>query len=176
MAEPLSPVNGATMLAFLGASTNSGSGAVTTGTATITYTDQSTQTFTLYLTDWWSTSPKNGNLVAATCSYLNTWTGVLNRQVIVYYTDVTLEAGKTIQSVTCPQRSHQGKCTSLRLEQSNQRLVLPAALTRGRKARKIRSNRRCSEFRSISYLPSTHSGMRANSGPAITMRPITIFP
>jgi hypothetical protein len=106
---PVTPVNGATTLAFLGTATNSGSGHYTTGTATITYTDNSTQTFTFALTDWWNPTPLDGNQIAATCSYLNTDTGQLKQAVNVYYTDVTLQTGKTIQSVTLPSTTSTGE-------------------------------------------------------------------
>ncbi len=45
---PVSPVSGAQTLAFLGSATNSNA----SGTATITYTDGSTQNFTLGMSDW----------------------------------------------------------------------------------------------------------------------------
>ena len=99
---PVTPVSGATTLAFLGTATSSGSSHYTSGTATITYTDNSTQTFTLALTDWWNATPLQGTQIAATCSYINTSTGLLTQTVHVYYTDVTLQTGKTIQSVTLP--------------------------------------------------------------------------
>jgi len=106
---PVTPVSGATTLAFLGAATNAGSSDYTTGTATITYTDTSTQTFPLALTDWWNPAPLQGNQTVATCSYLNTQTGIQNQTVNLYYTDVALEAGKTIQSVTLPSTVSSGQ-------------------------------------------------------------------
>lgn len=102
---PVTPVAGATTLAFLGSSSNTtggSNGGSNTGTATITYTDGSTPTVTLTFTDWWSTSAQGGNQVAATCSYLNTPTGQLTQTVHVYYVEVVLQAGKTLQSVTLP--------------------------------------------------------------------------
>ena len=97
------PVAGATVLAFLGAS---GFGP-STGTATINYTDGSTQSFTLAFSDWTlnngEASPLNSNQVVATTSYRNTVNGGLDPHMPnVFYTDVTLAAGKTIKSVTLP--------------------------------------------------------------------------
>jgi hypothetical protein len=97
---PVTPVTGATTLAFLGAATNGGS--TSSGTATITYTDSSTQTFTLTLTNWWNATAQGGNVIAATCSYLNNATGQQTQTVNLYYTSVTLQTGKTLQSVTLP--------------------------------------------------------------------------
>ena len=95
---PVSPVANATTLAFLGASANGSS----SGAATITYTDGSTQTFTLGFTDWCQTTASFNNLVVATAGYRHTATGNQTIKTSIYYTDVTLTAGKTIQSVTLP--------------------------------------------------------------------------
>ncbi len=95
----VTPVTGATTLAFLGSATNGN----TSGTATITYTDGSTQTFTLGLTDWVTSSPAFGNSVVATLPYLNSTAGKSTTYTVhVFYTSVTLQAGKTLQSVTLP--------------------------------------------------------------------------
>ncbi len=99
---PVTPVGGATTLAFVGAATNSGASKVTSGTATITYTDGSTQTFTLALTDWWNATAQSGNQIAATCSYYNDASGPQTQTVNLFYTSVTLQTGKTVQSVTLP--------------------------------------------------------------------------
>lgn len=99
---PVAPVSNATTLAFLGSATNGAA----SGTATITFTDGTTQTFTLGLSDWTlgggSLSPSFGNLKAATTPYRNTPTGKQTRTTYVFYTDVLLSAGKTIKSVTLP--------------------------------------------------------------------------
>lgn len=101
---PVIPVNGATTLAFVGAATNTGPGEVETGTATITYTNGDTQNFPLTLVNWWSQTPPNGsnNQIVTTCAYINTAAGQQTQAVTVYYTDVALQANKTIQSVTLP--------------------------------------------------------------------------
>ena len=96
---PVTPVANATTLAFLGSSSGGGT---TSGTATITYTDNSTQTFTLGLTDWATSTISFGNQRVATMSYCNSLTGKKVATIYLYYTDVTLQTGKTIQSVTMP--------------------------------------------------------------------------
>lgn len=88
----------ANTLAFLGTGTNGSP----SGTATITYTDGSTQTFTLVMTDWWASQPVTGDQLAAQCTYLNTSSGQQSHLANVYYNEVTLQTGKTIQSVTLP--------------------------------------------------------------------------
>ncbi|HEX6481872.1 MAG TPA: hypothetical protein VF043_23770 [Ktedonobacteraceae bacterium] len=99
---PVTPVSNATTLAFLGSAIDG----VTSGTATITYTDSTTQTFTLGLSDWTlgggTASPSFGNGKVATMSYRNTPTGKETVMTYVFYTDVVLQAGKTIKSVTLP--------------------------------------------------------------------------
>ncbi|GAC1477730.1 MAG: hypothetical protein NVS2B12_32120 [Ktedonobacteraceae bacterium] len=96
-------VPGATTLAFLGAS---GFGPVT-GNATITYTDGTTQNFTMAFSDWTlnngDTAPLSGNQVVATTSYRNRSNGGIDPHMPnIFYMDVTLMAGKTIKSVTLP--------------------------------------------------------------------------
>jgi hypothetical protein len=106
---PLAPVANATTLAFLGSATHTNSKAISSGKATITYTDGTIQTFTLSLTNWGNATALSGNLIAATCSYINTLTGTSTGTYHLYYTDVTLQAGKTIQSVTLPSTVSSGK-------------------------------------------------------------------
>ena len=99
----LTPVSGATTLAFLGSASHGPS----TGTATITYTDGTTQTFALGFSDWTlnagSASPAFGNSIVATMAYRN-WAGVGPDTVNTYlfYASIALQAGKTVQSVTLP--------------------------------------------------------------------------
>ncbi|HEU5378875.1 MAG TPA: hypothetical protein VFV38_25910 [Ktedonobacteraceae bacterium] len=98
---PVTPTAGATILAFLGSATNAGTTG-SSGTATITYTDQSTQTFTLGFTDWAKNTLLFGNQIAATATYRNTSSGQQTGNVYVFYVSVTLQTGKTIESVTLP--------------------------------------------------------------------------
>jgi beta-glucosidase-like glycosyl hydrolase len=91
-----------TTLGFLGAAANGQS----SGTATITYTDGTTQQFTLGFGDWASTSPFPGSQVAVTSAYGNTSGGTSPWKASVFYDGVTLQAGKTVQSVTLPAGSN----------------------------------------------------------------------
>jgi hypothetical protein len=107
---PITPVNGATTLAFLGAASFGPS----VGTATITYTDGTTQAFSLVFSDWvlnnGFSKPAHGDQIVATLPYSNTRHGMLSWQKPdVFYTDVTLEQGKTIKSVTLPSRTTRGQ-------------------------------------------------------------------
>ncbi|GHO70984.1 hypothetical protein KSC_098760 [Ktedonobacter sp. SOSP1-52] len=98
----ITPVDNASTLAFLGAATNGPS----SGQATITYTDTTTQTFILGFSDWTlganAAAPSFNNLVVTSAPYRNTPTGKENVSVYVFYTEVGLQAGKTIASVTLP--------------------------------------------------------------------------
>ena len=68
-------MSNATTLAFLGSATYG----PTSGTATIIYTDSTTQTFTLAFSDWTlsggSTAPIAGNMFAVKSAYRNTPSG-----------------------------------------------------------------------------------------------------
>lgn len=91
------------VLAILGA----GSFGTQSGTATITYTDGSTQTFTLSFADWYANSPVAGTEIAVTTTNWNVPSGSTsgNHQVSVYYTAVGLQSGKTVASITLPNNS-----------------------------------------------------------------------
>jgi len=97
-----------TTLAVLGAATNGPS----TGTGTITYSDGSTQSFSLGFSDWTlnggAAQPIPGNTVAATLSYRNNGGGKQVTQTHVFYTAITLQAGKAVASVTLPTLVTQG--------------------------------------------------------------------
>ena len=102
---PVTPaLSSAVKLGILGASTNG----TTVGNATITYTDNTTSTFTLTLTDWAATTAASGNSVVASMAYLNASTSKETQTVNVFYTDVAITAGKTVQSVTLPPASTAG--------------------------------------------------------------------
>ena len=89
-------------LGFLGAAASGAS----SGTATITYTDGSTQTFTLAFSDWTLGGGTQkllpGEYIAAKMPYRNSATGVDHATTYVFFTAVALAAGKTAQSVTLP--------------------------------------------------------------------------
>jgi beta-glucosidase len=76
--------------------------AASAGSGTITYTDGTTQQFTIGFGDWASTTPYSGSQVAVTSAYGNTATGTSPWKASVFYDAVTLQAGKTVQSVTLP--------------------------------------------------------------------------
>ena len=107
-AIPYTSVAGATTLGLLGASTL---GPVS-GTATITYTDGTTQTFTLAFSDWTlnggSSTPIANNLTAITTAYRNLQGGKDTTRTYVFAFEVTLQAGKTVASVTLPAVPAQG--------------------------------------------------------------------
>ncbi|CAG7612821.1 glycoside hydrolase family 3 C-terminal domain-containing protein [Actinacidiphila bryophytorum] len=72
------------------------------GTGTITYTDGTTQDFTLSFPDWWANSPSAGNDVLATTDYFNNGGGKVQQKVSVYAATAPLQAGKTIAYLTLP--------------------------------------------------------------------------
>ncbi|HJP78394.1 MAG TPA: hypothetical protein VJ914_29235 [Pseudonocardiaceae bacterium] len=74
-----------------------------TGTGTITYTDGSTQSYTLTVPDWFSTTAPSGGAVAISSAYQNrqgntTYSGSGN----IFSETVGLTSGKNIASVTLP--------------------------------------------------------------------------
>ena len=85
-------------LGFLGISANGPH----SGTGTITYTDGSTQQFTVSFGDWANGAPPAGAQTAVTAAYGNNTSGPTTWQTAVFYYPVTLESGKTVQSVTLP--------------------------------------------------------------------------
>lgn len=103
----LAPQAGATQLGLLGTATYGPS----QGTATITYTDGSTQQVTLGFNDWTSDSGlMPGEAVAVTMPYRNKSSGVSQVASTYLYTmNVALEAGKTVASVTLPASVNSGE-------------------------------------------------------------------
>ncbi len=90
-------------LAFLGAA----SGGDASGTATLTYSDGTTQTFILAFSDWTLGAGKEhllpGESVAAATKYRDTKSGGTQTvTTYVFYTAVALMAGKTLARVTLP--------------------------------------------------------------------------
>jgi hypothetical protein len=76
------------------------------GSGTITYTDGSTQGYSLTSPDWFSTSPPSGGALAVSSAYQNragntTYAGSGN----LFSVPITLTAGKTVASVTLPSGS-----------------------------------------------------------------------
>jgi hypothetical protein len=105
------PINepGATYVAFLGSATNGPS----SGTGTLTYSDGSTQSFTLAFSDWTLNAGKStvlsADAIAAKMSYRNTRSGTKQSETTyLFFTSVALAPGKTLQSVTLPTGANQG--------------------------------------------------------------------
>jgi hypothetical protein len=100
------PVAGATELGVMGSASNGPS----SGPLTITYTDGTTQSATLGFTDWTSGSPSFGNGTAAAMPYRNSASGT-SQQIgtKVFTTNIALQPGKTVASVTLPSRANQGE-------------------------------------------------------------------
>ncbi len=105
----VSATDGATTLAFLGAANNGPS----QGTATIHYTDGSTQDFNLGFSDWTlggnTAQPSFNNGTVATTAMRDSNNGAQQVSTYVFYTDVALQGGKTVQSVTLPSFVNQGR-------------------------------------------------------------------
>jgi beta-glucosidase len=88
-----------TELGFLGAS---GFGSAS-GSGTITYTDGTTQSYSLSMADWYNNAPTSGGQIATTTTSWNyTSTTQTPHAVSIYYTSVPLASGKTVASVTLP--------------------------------------------------------------------------
>ena len=84
---------------FLGAA---GFGAAS-GTGTITYTDGSTQTYSISMADWYNNAPVAGDQIATTTSSWNSSSSTqVQHPVSIYFASVPLESGKTVKSVTLP--------------------------------------------------------------------------
>jgi hypothetical protein len=88
-----------TDLGFLG----SGAFGAASGTGTITYTDGSTQQYSLVMADWYNNAPVAGDQVATTTTSWNfTSSTQVTNPVSIYFASVPLQAGKTVASVTLP--------------------------------------------------------------------------
>jgi beta-glucosidase len=72
------------------------------GTATITYTDGSSQSFPLSYADWWANAPTAGDDILASFPYINQPTGRQNQRVSIYYASLPLAVGKTPAYLTLP--------------------------------------------------------------------------
>jgi phage tail protein X len=95
-------------LGFLGVANNG----VASGSGTITYTDGSTQSFTIEYQNWITATPVNADTLVATTSYFNRTTSGAARTPSLFAAAVPLPAGKTIASVTLPDVSSTTVSTS----------------------------------------------------------------
>lgn len=90
---------GDNLLGILGAANFGAS----SGTATMNFTDGTSQNFTLGFTDWWKwQTPSFGNRVVVTAPYQNTTGGKLTTPVGVFLAQVVIPNGKTLQNVVLP--------------------------------------------------------------------------
>jgi predicted alpha-1,2-mannosidase len=103
---PVSLPAGATKIGLLGSAINAGSGGVK-GTLTVTYTDGTTQEIPVTFADWtlgggaYSVPPSD--TIAVATPYRELTSGISQPlKTYVYATSATLEAGKTVASVTLP--------------------------------------------------------------------------
>jgi Glycosyl hydrolase family 76 len=99
------PIAGATELGVMGSATNGPS----SGALTITYTDGTSQSVTLGLTDWTAGSASFGNATVASMPYRNSAGGGSQQLgTKVFTTNIPLQPGKTVASVTLPSSANQG--------------------------------------------------------------------
>src|SRR6201999_4337293 len=99
-------VTGATELGVMGSASNGPS----SGALTITYTDGTSQSATLGLTDWTSGSPSLSNGIAAAMPYRNSASGSPQQiGTSIFTTPIALQPDKTVASVTLPTRADQGE-------------------------------------------------------------------
>jgi endo-1,4-beta-xylanase len=74
-----------------------------TGTGTLTYTDGSTQSYTLNSADWWATTAASGEAVAVSSAYQNRpGNTTASQSGDIFSQTVSLTAGKTLASVQLP--------------------------------------------------------------------------
>lgn len=103
---PVTAVPDASLLGFLGAAVNGGTGGLS-GTVTVTYADGSTDTLTLGLSDWTldgdTVAPSFGNQVAVSMPYQNVANGTSNAiATFMFSAALPVNATKTITSITLP--------------------------------------------------------------------------
>ena len=72
------------------------------GTATVTYTDGSSQSFPLSFADWWANAATAGDDILTSLPYINQPYGRQNQRVSIYYASLPLASGKTPQYLTLP--------------------------------------------------------------------------
>jgi len=88
-----------TDLGFLGA----GAFGAASGTGTITYTDGSTQSYSLVMADWYNNAAVAGDEIATTTTSWNFSSSTqVHHPVSIYFASVPLQTGKTVASVTLP--------------------------------------------------------------------------
>jgi predicted alpha-1,2-mannosidase len=110
---PLTGSAGATKIGILGSATNADPGSQ--GSFVVHYTDGTTQTVQLGLSDWTlgasSFPPAFGNTTAATTTYRDSTSGGTRQDIKTYLftADSALQAGKTVSGITLPTAVDQGQ-------------------------------------------------------------------
>ncbi|MBA2395166.1 MAG: hypothetical protein H0V70_20755 [Ktedonobacteraceae bacterium] len=102
---PLNPIANPTILGFVGAASNGQSA----GNAVITYTDNTTQTFSLGMSDWTQVNPAYGNHAVASITYRNLKTGRQSIKTFLFYAHVGVDPAKVVQSVKLPTNAGRGQ-------------------------------------------------------------------
>ncbi len=101
MGQIISVSGSGSQLGFLAAANNSSQ----TGTGTVYYTDGTTSTFTLGVSNFWYPSGQNGNpsnTQVASVNYANYPTGSSGHTIYVFEQSVPIDAGKTVEAVALP--------------------------------------------------------------------------
>jgi len=102
---PVAAAAGATSLGFLGSAVNAGT-AGASGTLTITYTDGTTSTATLGMSDWTlaanSGTPQFGDVTVATTPYRNAPGGSQSINTYIFAQTIPIDGTKTVASITLP--------------------------------------------------------------------------
>ncbi len=156
-----------TDLGFLGA----GAFGAASGTGTITYTDGTTQSYSLVMADWYNNAPVAGDEIATTTTSWNfTSTTQTAHPVSIYFASVPLQAGKTVASVTLPTVSAASatgspRCTSSRWRSGPARR--PSAADTGRSLRSPAPREQGTEV---------PNGPRASRTPARRMTFASVWP
>ncbi len=96
-----------------------GTGDYGTATGTITYTDGTTQSFTLSFSDWYANSPRPGGDIRDTFPYHNSQTGKASNVDSFYYEAIPLKASKQSSTSRYPMSAKESQrikrqCTSSR--------------------------------------------------------------
>jgi hypothetical protein len=109
---PLNAAAGAHSIGFLGSAIDAGTGG-SVGTVTITYTDGTTSTADLGMSDWTlgggGGTPQFGNVPVASMPYRNVPGGRQSVQTFVFAQTVPADGTRTIASVTLPSMVSQGQ-------------------------------------------------------------------
>ncbi|GCE05263.1 hypothetical protein [Dictyobacter aurantiacus] len=94
----VNPIYGMSTLGFIGSAVNGSS----TGKGLITYTDGTTQEYSLSFSDWCAPTPQYNNSVVATMPYRNSPYGTQSVKNRLYYTEISVQSDKTIANVQLP--------------------------------------------------------------------------